>query len=77
MRTDIIRNVCRRILERSGVMATSYRELREVVRFYHSRPRKTPFGFLFCGHQLMETGAFEPFETQVIQALLPHVGRRR
>jgi hypothetical protein len=73
MRTDIFRNVFRRILERSGLMATSYRELREVVRFYHSRPQKTPFGFLLCGNRLMEIGAFEPFETEVIQALLPYV----
>lgn len=67
------RSVLRRILERSGLVATSYRELREVFRFYYSRPRRTPYGFLLCGNPHMEAGTFEMFETKVVQALLPLV----
>ena len=32
----------------------------------------TPYGFLFTGNPQMESGLFEPVETLIIRALLPH-----
>jgi FkbM family methyltransferase len=69
-----IRSVLREVLERAPFLAASYRELRAVLRFYWTRPTKTPYGFLLSGNRDMEAGTFEVFECEVVKALLPWVG---
>jgi len=68
-----ILSLLRVFVERFPFFATSYRELREIWRYYSSRPKATPQGFLLSGNASMEAGTFEPFETNIVEALLPYV----
>jgi hypothetical protein len=68
-----IRGILRDGMERIPFLAASYRELREVLRFYWTRPTKTPHGFLLSGNRDMEAGTFEVSESAVVKALLPRV----
>ncbi len=71
--SGLIRCILREVAERAPFLATSYRELREILRCYASRPTNTPYGFILSGNRCMEAGTFEVLETEVIKALLPRV----
>jgi hypothetical protein len=72
-RVGCIRSVLREALERAPFLATSYREQREILRFYSSRPTRTPQGLFLSGNRDMEVATFEVFECKVVKVLLPWV----
>ena len=58
-------------IERFPGLATALRRRRDNQR--QSRPVRTPMGFVMQGNALMQSGAFEPYETQLVQRLLREV----
>ncbi|MDQ3363881.1 MAG: FkbM family methyltransferase [Myxococcota bacterium] len=57
-------------IERVPLLAESYRLVRDYVKFRRSTPKPTPLGFKLTGNRKMESGAFEPVETQLIKGEL-------
>lgn len=61
-------SILRDLLRRTFV-ATIYRHVRQ-MRALRREPQLTPFGFRFGGSEAMESGTFEPEETELVRRLL-------
>lgn len=60
------------IIERLPRLAMAYRYMRDSSKI-NKYPKETPMGFKFIGDKSMETGQFEPEETQLVKKILPSV----
>jgi FkbM family methyltransferase len=60
------------LVERFPRVAMAYRHARDNRRALDA-PRETPMGFRFTGNPLMENGAFEPEETEIVRRVLDSV----
>jgi FkbM family methyltransferase len=68
----MIKNLMKSVVERFPALALFYRNSRELLD-QRRRPRKTPWGFTFAGHDAMAAGSFEPEETKVVRRLMVDV----
>lgn len=66
------KSIVKNVLFRSQFVASNYRDWRD-KRAWNRPPSQTSLGFLFNGNRLMESGKFEPVETELIKQLLKKV----
>ena len=59
-------------LERVPFLARSYRHLRN-NKNYNNRSKETPWGFKFIGSNSMQSGEFEPEETEIFLSIVKDV----
>lgn len=62
----------RRIIENSDFLASSFRYIRDIFQLY-KKPKKSIYGFLWCGSESMRKGIFEKEEVDIFHSLLKHV----
>ena len=60
------------LVERFPKLAMTYRHVRDSWQIY-AEPRQTPMGFRLIGNPLMQSGQYEPEETQIVKNLCSHV----
>ncbi len=65
-----LRSRLRTVVERIPALAISYRTIREEIAWQRQKPAITPFGFQLLGDPAMQSGEFEPEETQLFRDLV-------
>lgn len=60
------------LIERFPKLAMMYRYVRDIW-LVSEEPQKTPMGFKLIGNKSMQSGQFEPEETQIVKQILPSV----
>lgn len=60
------------LIERFPNLAMTYRYLRDNWQIYEE-PQETKMGFKLIGNKCMQSGQFEPEETQIVKQILPRV----
>lgn len=60
------------IFERIPFLARLYRDFRD-NKYYNSEPKDTPWGFKFAGSTSMQSGKFEPEETEMFLSIIKDV----
>lgn len=71
MKKQLIRFV-KPLIERFPKLAMTYRYVRDSWQIYEE-PQETQMGFKLVGNQSMQSGWFEPEETQIVKQILPCV----
>lgn len=60
-----LRGWLRAVVDKNPALSYIIRAIREKISWQRQRPAKTPYGFLLVGHPTMQSGNFEPEETQL------------
>jgi FkbM family methyltransferase len=68
----IIIKILKPLVEKFPSIATMYRQLRDANAFI-KEPQLTKLGFKFNGNEIMESGLFEPVETNLVKKIFPKV----